>query len=279
MIVPKKDLLVLLKPYYWVNVMLTCSFVFCKKNDYVCRHLFEPTDTSCELDTKELEILLFVMIVIMIRTRKAGSVTMVDYLSSSFIYTKTANLLLWFFADARYGLIYSALVIIITFVLPAPTYSGPENVVYFRSLASLEETLRDDKYTVWIVCFYTTWNPSCANFAPIFSQLSVEYDTKYLKFGKIDVSRYPDAAQKFNINDTSFSRQLPTVVLFKNGLESVRRPVFDAKGKVYKFFFTESNFKAVFDMNNVYADCKKTLDKKKNEGAEKTKSDKKKKTS
>lgn len=65
------------------------------------------------------------------------------------------------------------------------------------------------------------------------------YDTKYLKFGKIDISRYPDAAQKYNISDSSLSRQLPTVIMFQNGVEVLRRPTYDSKGKVFKFFFTE----------------------------------------
>lgn len=47
----------------------------------------------------------------MIRTRKAGSVTMLAYLSSSFLYTKAANLLLWFYADVRLGLFFTAVVI------------------------------------------------------------------------------------------------------------------------------------------------------------------------
>lgn len=51
------------------------------------------------------------MIVVMIRTRKAGSVTMLAYLSSSFLYTKAANVLLWFYADVRFGLLFTALVI------------------------------------------------------------------------------------------------------------------------------------------------------------------------
>lgn len=49
------------------------------------------------------------MIVVMIRTRKAGSVTMISYLSNSFMYTKVANLILWFYADVRYGLVFSVI--------------------------------------------------------------------------------------------------------------------------------------------------------------------------
>lgn len=67
-------------------------------------------------------------------------------------------------------------------MLPEPTYSGPENVLYFRSLATLEESLKENKqHTVWLVCFYTVWNPMCANFAPIFSKLSVEYVSNSIK--------------------------------------------------------------------------------------------------
>lgn len=59
-----------------------------------------------------------------------------------------------------------------------------------------------------------------------------------MKFGKIDISRYPDAAKKFYINDSALSLQLPTVIMFQNGEETFRRPLLDSKGKAYKFFFT-----------------------------------------
>lgn len=53
------------------------------------------------------------------------------------------------------------------------------------------------------------------------------------------MGRYPDAAKKYNINDSSMSRQLPTVILFKNGREITRRPAADNRGKLIKFFFSE----------------------------------------
>lgn len=60
---------------------------------------------------RETEILFFLMIVIMMRTRKAGSVTMINYLSSSFVYTKVANLILWFYADVRMGILFAIIFI------------------------------------------------------------------------------------------------------------------------------------------------------------------------
>ncbi|KAL1124557.1 hypothetical protein AAG570_001181 [Ranatra chinensis] len=252
----KKDLRLLFKPYYLINIILSLGYIVAKKTPGICSLLFPKSDPLCELDSRETEILFFLVIVIMIRTRKTGSVTMINYLTSSFVYTKVANQILWFYADFRMGLVYGVIFVLVGLLLPEPTYSGPDSVVYFRTANGLEEELSRDRRIVWLVAFYTAWNPACVNFAPIFSQLSAEYGLDNLKFGKVDVGRYPDAAKKYHVNDSSVSKQLPTVILFKDGKEVVRRPTVDSKGKLYKFFFTEDNTKAAFDLNNVYNECK-----------------------
>lgn len=50
MVIQKKELMLLLKPYYWVNLLLTCSYVFCKKTEVICHYIFTPSENSCELD-------------------------------------------------------------------------------------------------------------------------------------------------------------------------------------------------------------------------------------
>lgn len=181
---------------------------------------------------------------------------MINYLTSSFLYTKLANLILWFYSDVRCGVGYSILFILFALILPEPTYSGPDSVIYFRQQNSLEDELERDKRITWLVTFYTTWNPACVNFAPIFAQLSNEYQLENLKFGKIDIGRLPDSGKKFHVSDSSLSRQLPTIILFQNGKEVTRRPYADSKGKLVKFFFSEDNVKAAFDLNNLYKECK-----------------------
>lgn len=109
------------------------------------------------------------------------------------------------------------------------------------------------------MAFYTVWNPACVNFAPIFAQLSTEYDLENLKFGKVDVGRYPEAGKKYNVNDSSLSKQLPTVIMFKDGKEYMRKPTGDSKGKLIKFLFSDENIKMAFDLKNLYADCKSQL--------------------
>lgn len=64
------------------------------------------------------------------------------------------------------------------------------------------------------------------------------YALENFKFGKVDVGRYPDAAAKYHVSDASTSKQLPTLIFFKNGKEVERRPYADHKGKLVKFLFS-----------------------------------------
>ncbi|KAG6453752.1 hypothetical protein O3G_MSEX008302 [Manduca sexta] len=251
------DLRQLLKPYYWINIILSISYIVCKRTSVICNFLFENSD--CELDSRETEILFFLIIVVMLRTRKAGSVTMVNYLSSSFVYTKIANLILWLYADIRYGLPYAAILILCALLLPEPTYMGPEHVVYFRGPQSLDEELKHHKTTTWIVCLYAAWHPACVTFAPVFAELSASYHLDNLKFGKLDVGRYSDAAEIYRIQDGPTSRQLPTLLLFSEGKEKMRRPQADHTGKLQKFLFSKDNIKAALDLDGLYQTCKEKL--------------------
>lgn len=264
----KKDLILLLKPYYWFNILLSLSYIIAKRTQIICTSIFSVGD--CELNGRETEILFFLVIVVMIRTRKTGSVTMINYLTSAFIYTKIANLVLWTYGDPRFGIAFLIVFILTGLILPEPTYQGPENVIYFRNEQFLDDELKRDKRVVWVVIFYAVWNPSCVNFAPIYAEISHDYNLPNLKFGKIDVGRNPDAAKKYHVSDSSLSRQLPSIIMFRNGVEVERRPNADAKGKLAKFFFSSDNVKAAFNLNNIYKECRenpikeiKTGDKKK----------------
>lgn len=129
------DLRQLLRPYYLVNLALSASFLFLRLTPPLCAMLFEGP-APCELDMRENEAFFFLLIVIMIRARKTGSMNMVGvckfsgfiifkflinffaaflqlaYLSSGFMYAKGCNLILFFRADPRMGLVYLMLFIL-----------------------------------------------------------------------------------------------------------------------------------------------------------------------
>ena len=114
---------------------------------------------------RETEVLFFLIVVIMIRSRKTGNVSMINYLTSGFMYAKCANLILFFMSDPRLGLVYALLFLLQVFsdyqsiknpfstvinvlflfkglLLPEPTYKGPENITYFRGNSLTEELNR-----------------------------------------------------------------------------------------------------------------------------------------
>jgi len=250
----KGELKQLLHPYYIVNLVLCLSFLVMKLTRPLCTYLFPPGPEMCELDMRESEILFFLLIVIMIRSRKTGSTTMVAYLSSGFMYAKCANIILFFLADPRMGLVYSLCFLLQGMLIPEPTYKGPEAITYFRGNNMMEEIKMDTKVT-WLVAFYAAWSPTCINFAHIFSKLSNEYSNNGLKFGKLDVGRFAEVAEQFHINTSSLSRQLPTLILFQDGKETGRVPAI-VNSKVQKFFFKEEEIVQAFDLNNLYANTK-----------------------
>eukprot|EP00914_Ancora_sagittata_P029927 GHVO01059431.1.p1 GENE.GHVO01059431.1~~GHVO01059431.1.p1 ORF type:complete len:209 (+),score=12.19 GHVO01059431.1:93-629(+) len=141
--------------------------------------------------------------------------------------------------------------------LPEPSYKGPDYITYFRG-PNLEDEINQDHRVTWLIEFYAAWSPSCVSFASTFAELSAKYTLDNLKFGKLDASRYASVADQFKVSTSSWSRQLPTVVLFQNGKETRRKPVIDAKGKVTaKFMFNKENVIKAFDLNDVYLQCKK----------------------
>jgi len=119
-------------------------------------------------------------------------------------------------------------------LLPEPSYEGPEYISYFRG-SDLEEELERDKRVTWLIELYTAWSPPCIDFSSVFSEISAKYNLENLRFGKVDLARDADVALKYKINTSSLSKQLPTLVLFRNGKESMRRPIVNNSGKLVKF--------------------------------------------
>ncbi|XP_003745086.1 thioredoxin-related transmembrane protein 2 homolog [Galendromus occidentalis] len=260
----------LFHPHYLLTVILATIFFPLRICAPVCEILFP--DKGCQLDYRETEILFFLIIVILFRTRKLATTSLVPYVSAASMYTKVAMVILFFYNDVRYGIIYSIVCIVHLMVFPEPTYSGPDVAVYFTS-QTLEEELQKDKRVVWIVEFFALWSPPCINFASDFRRISAKYTLENLRFGKIDVTRNPEAAAKYHINTSALSKQLPTLIMFKDGKALMRRPTVDSKSKLVKFNFCIENIVNEFDLNNLYNELKNDkINKKaaKQEGSKKT---------
>ncbi|KKU02830.1 MAG: Thioredoxin [Candidatus Amesbacteria bacterium GW2011_GWA2_47_70] len=78
------------------------------------------------------------------------------------------------------------------------------------------------KTGVVMVDFWAEWCGPCKMAAPVIDQLSDEYAGKML-VGKVDVDAEPEIAQKFGV------MSIPTVILFKDGVELARQVGFAGK--------------------------------------------------
>ncbi|KAI1292041.1 Thioredoxin-related transmembrane protein 2 -like protein [Halotydeus destructor] len=247
----KREIRRLVHPHYLINMFLALSFIVLKNLKPVCGYIFK----ECDLDYRETEILFFTLVVIIFRTRKQGAVNFLPYISTACMLGKIGNVVLFFYADPLLGVIFVVASLLHLLLLPEPSYQGPENITYFNH-NELQNELSTNKKTVWLIEFYTAWNPTCIDFANAFAELSAKYGADNLKFGKIDLARNEDSSHTHKINTHALSKQLPTLILFKNGQEYKRVPDVTTKNKIIPFSFTFENVVSTFDLNNLYNTCK-----------------------
>ncbi|KAL4223134.1 Thioredoxin-related transmembrane protein 2 [Mactra antiquata] len=239
-------------PHYISNIFLSILFFLVKTVSPICDALFE----NCNLELKQWEWLTFLGCVIVLKNRK--QVTVAEYISVACMFAKVLNLVLFYQINVPYAFIYGLVCLLHFVFLPMPTYKGPEYVTYFRGPHLKNEIARDKKVT-WVICFYAAWSPPCVNFAPIFAELSSDYNLENFQFGKLDVSKFSKEAEEYQVNTSSFSKQLPTLILFQDGKEKMRRPAMSAKGTVVNYKFTKQNIVNDFEFNQIYGTCKKLL--------------------
>ncbi|XP_014787327.1 thioredoxin-related transmembrane protein 2 homolog [Octopus bimaculoides] len=243
-------------PHYIFNVLLCFTYFFLKTTRPMCTFLFY----DCKLELKEWEWLTFLACIIVIKNRRQTN--FLSYISTACMFGKALNFLLFLKQGPIYGLCFAIPCLLHLIFCPEPAYAGPENLTYFRG-SHLPDEIERDKRITWVIAFYAAWSPACISFAPIFAEVSSEYTLPNLKFGKLDGSRYPDIAKKYNIDTSTWSKQLPSVILFQEGKEKSRLPILDAKNKVVKYNFQKENFIRDIGLNDAFHQCKKTCPKEK----------------
>ena len=87
-------------------------------------------------------------------------------------------------------------------------------------------------YADWILeCQFVNLCVDIFQAKEIWNQYSNTYTTDSLKFLSVNVDRNQEIANKYRINTTGFSKQLPTVLILEDGEQVCRFPPVDTKGK------------------------------------------------
>ncbi|KAN0006363.1 hypothetical protein ACTFIU_003071 [Dictyostelium citrinum] len=179
----------------------------------------------------------------------------------------------------HYGLYYVLIYLFICMLVylyksqPEPKQS---NFVHFFNQITFKNSLAfsaqskelKDKYL--LVEFFTTWSPPCTYLASTFADLSYIYQG--INFGKIDIGRWKSIAYEYDINDSVSSKQIPSIILFKNGVELSRMPYrknefkmpYDKKTpKDDKLFepcnLSYDNIKLYFNLDRLLSEVKSSL--------------------
>lgn len=220
---------ILAHPHYSVNIFLSVFYLLLKK--LIPKSLNSYIFSNDIITTQDTQVLLLLATIITIRGRKA--LTWLHYIDNVCKYSKMANCLLFFREESYVSLIFYAVSCLLHFLFfPPPEPTGKTNIFHYRA-NNLDNEIHADPRLTWFVCFYAPWSPPCQNFSSVFVDLATRFgDLKTFKFVKFDVNRYPTEAVKFKIDTSTFSKQLPTVVLFQDGKEVKRRPQIDVKGRV-----------------------------------------------
>ena len=77
-----------------------------------------------------------------------------------------------------------------------------------------------------VVDFYATWCGPCKMFSPIFEEVSLENDINFIK---INVDDNTDIAKEYGV------MSIPTIILFRDGMEVKRFTGFMSKEDFIKF--------------------------------------------
>ena len=90
------------------------------------------------------------------------------------------------------------------------------------------------KSQLLMVEFYCTWSPPCQYLTADYAAVSVRFASDNFKFAKVDADRSCAIAKTMQIDTSARSHQVPTVILFEDGVEVERRPKMYEGGKIEK---------------------------------------------
>eukprot|EP00741_Cyanophora_paradoxa_P018374 tig00000204_g17741.t1 len=224
-------------PYYVVNLAYVVGFMVVH---YICGPETDPDSVLLGKYTIEHQLMLSGSMFIVAKSINMDSWDQLWYWV--FFFGKGAALLLSYQNGARWLAANFAIFLLLFLTLDQPAYTGPSNLT-FLTPANFDWLVGDpNAHHDWLVEAYTTWAFSCTQFAPTFAKLSVEFSSEELRFGKLDVGRFPKLAEKLRIETTTSSKQLPSLLYFSKGKEIARVPEILEDGSVSPF---EMNRKSV----------------------------------
>lgn len=236
--------------YYLCNALIICSY-YVAREYFISRGDFSHSKFAGmkELFTMERQSLSLLGVALALKFYKRQSLD--GYLTDLFFFCKSVLAMLSWYMDYRWSIMYVFVYLCAAIAFPQPFYKGDMRIKELNP-ETLEEIVQGDQdaSVTWLIELYAPWSPQCLYLEPVIAEISNRYSSNALKFGKVDVSRWPSIAKKYRINLNGFQDQLPTILRFRKGKEDGRIPQISEDGKkVYGGKFRKQDIIAAFELD------------------------------
>ncbi|KAL7685448.1 putative Thioredoxin domain-containing protein [Plasmopara halstedii] len=196
--------------------------------------------------TLEQEIFLLALGSWLLNYRKKATVDGV--IALFYMYGKIAILASLYYLDITLFGWYLVVCLVLFGAVGLPRYDGASNIVELNPATMEKLITKAVDSPSWLVFYYTDWSDSCVEHEPMLADLSLRYSSTSLQFGRVDVNKWPDLAVENQINVSTSSWQLPTLILFQSGKEMMRLPPIDENGKITKSVLDQASLIAAFKL-------------------------------
>lgn len=253
-----------LHPYYVFNGLLIVTYIVLRLQR------LSPEYTGLDLRdmfgfTREMQI--YLCLFLLLATRVLSAPTMDVYLSSAFNFCRLSILLCLWYMNVQLLLVFGTLWAVMYATCPQPRFALPEalNIMTLNPITFKQRVLENTHETVTIVWCHAPWSPRCSQLTPVFADVAQRFKHPRMVFSRVDLSKFSKIADDIgNISTAPTSRQLPTVIAYKQGKEVGRIPVTDDQGRVPKQFiygFTKDDVINTLKLQSLYDSAVKWEDK------------------
>lgn len=237
-------------PYYVLNGLLVVTYITLRMTRLYSHELSRQDMFGV---TREAQIYFCLALMLFSRTLSAPTVD--AYLSSAFAFTRVAVLTCLYYMSWQLFVTFLALWTLIYAVCPQPRYQLPSCVATLTTPSFNERIARNTHKTIYVLWCHAPWSPRCSQLTPVLAKLASRYDHPRVRFARIDVSRFSDAAEKLGVSIAPTSKQLPCVISFKQGREVARVPKANAAGQIPKEWvhgFTVTQLEQALDLKTLH---------------------------
>lgn len=214
-------------PYYALNGLLFLAYVTLRVQRLSGGEL---SLTDMFGITREAQI--YFSLGLMLFTRALSAPTLDVYLSSAFMFSRVAVLVCLWYMDSQLAVGFAALWTLLYAVCPQPRYRLPDSIATLNNVTFEQRIAKNKHQTIYVLWCHATWSARCSQLAPVLAALAKSYSHTRVRFGRVDVSKFPGVAEGLEVSMSAASKQLPTIICFKMGKEVARIPQVDSEGKV-----------------------------------------------